>query len=235
MNNQDFLETIKRAFIRFLETSSRSNEKLKILHGTIAADLATRLGENYIVKSLGFEKEKEGNITGRYIDKNVDISIFDRNNKPLAAIGVKFVMQNYAQNSNNYFENMLGETANIQCQRIPYFQIFIIPDTLPYYDNKRIIQKWENFNDHHAKKYLKLSEDNSEIWLHTPAKTLFYIVNLPHNQAIQNQEQYQQYYLHTDFAIQISHQLDHIQFDNGLILNDYDSFMNKVTHRILSL
>lgn len=235
MNNAQFLKIIKHAFIRFLETNSRSNEKLKILHGAIAADLATRLGKDYIVKSLGFDTDKEGNIAGRYIDKNVDISVFDRENRPLAAIAVKFVMQNYAQNSNNYFENMLGETANIQCQRIPYFQIFIIPDTLPYYDNKRVIKKWEKLSDHHAQKYLKLSEDNAEIWLHSPAKTLFYLVHLPDNAAIQNEAQYREHYLHTDFEVQTSHQLDHLPFDHGLILNDYATFIDKVVHRILSL
>lgn len=235
MNNQGFLETIKSSFIRFLNTSSRSNEKLKILHGAIAEDLSIRLGENYVVKSLGFKNGKEGNIAGRYIDKNIDISVFDRHNKPLAAIGVKFVMQNYAQNSNNYFENMLGETANIQCQRIPYFQIFIIPDTLPYYYKEGGVKKWERFNDHYVKKYLKLSEDNSDIWLHTPEKTLFYIVNFPSDQTILNKEKYRQYYLHSDFEIQVSNQLDHIRFNNGLILNDYERFVYKVVHRILSL
>lgn len=55
-----------------------------------------------------------------------------KNRKVAAGIGVKFVMQNYFQNSNNYFENILGETAHIRSKRIPYFQIFIIPDILPH-------------------------------------------------------------------------------------------------------
>jgi hypothetical protein len=46
-------------------------------------------------------------------------------------------MQNYSQNSNNYFENMLGETANIRSSNIPYFQIFIIPDEIPYYKKEK--------------------------------------------------------------------------------------------------
>ena len=63
-------------------------------------------------------------------DKKVDITI-TKQNKPIAGFAIKFVMQNYSQNSNNYFENMLGETANIRSNRIPYFQIFIILDNLP--------------------------------------------------------------------------------------------------------
>ena len=124
MNNTQFLECITKSFLKFLDTGSRSNEKLKILHGAIAKDLSIRLGDNYQIKSLGFSDNKEGKIKGRYIDKDVDITIY-KDSEPIAGIGVKFVMQNYAQNSNNYFENMLGETANIRSNRIPYFQIFI--------------------------------------------------------------------------------------------------------------
>ena len=86
---------------------------------------------------------------GRYVDKKVDITISKKDatmhkDIPVAGIAVKFVMQNYSQNSNNYFENMLGETANIRANKCPYFQIFIILDRLPYYkkETKRIT-KWE--------------------------------------------------------------------------------------------
>ena len=77
-------------------------------------------------------------------------------------------MNNYSQNSNNYFENMLGETANICCANIPYFQIFIIPEKLPYYNKQGLIQKWEEFTIHNATKYLTLSEDNIQTSIHTP-------------------------------------------------------------------
>ena len=118
MDNQEFL-VVGNSFKKFLETGSRSNEKLKILHGAIAKDLKSRLGNRYLIQSLGIGNGKE----------------------IIAGIGVKFVMQNYSQNSNNYFENMLGETANIRCANILYFQIFIIPDKLPYYKNDGTFQK----------------------------------------------------------------------------------------------
>ena len=122
MDNQEFLTVVGNSFKKFLETGSRSNEKLKILHGAIAEDLKERLGNGYYVQSLGVGNGKELKLYGRYIDKAVDITIL-KNCNPIAGIGVKFVMQNYSQNSNNYFENMLGETANIRCANIPYFQI----------------------------------------------------------------------------------------------------------------
>ena len=130
MNNQEFLEVIRRSFEIFVECgTSRSTAKLKPLHGAIARDLAVKLGPEYEVWSQGYGKGKEATVEGRYVDKDVDITI-KKGDETLAGIGVKFVMQNYSQNSNNYFENMLGETANIRCNNVPYFQIFIILDKL---------------------------------------------------------------------------------------------------------
>ena len=98
MDNQEFLNVVGNSFKKFLETGSRSNEKLKILHGAIANDLKKRLGGSYSIQSLGIGNGKEMKIEGRYIDKAVDITILKKT-KPIAGIGVKFVMQNYSQNS----------------------------------------------------------------------------------------------------------------------------------------
>ena len=91
-----------------------------------------RLGNKYVVKSLGFQDGREAKILGRYMNKNVDITI-KKDGKAVAGIAIKFVMSNYSQNSNNYFENMLGETANIRANKIPYFQIFCYTRGSPYY------------------------------------------------------------------------------------------------------
>jgi len=133
LTNAEFLKVISNSFCRFLRVkTSRSPEKLKPLHGAIAADLSRRLGEGYHICSQGFGLGKEFTVRGRYVPKRVDITIF-KQDKVAAGVAVKFVMQNYSQNSNNYFENMLGETANIRAAGYPYFQIFIIQDQLPYY------------------------------------------------------------------------------------------------------
>ncbi len=115
-----FLNALSASFVKFLETGSRSTEKLKILHGQIAKDLHRKLGDGGLVLSQGFGTGKEGKLDGRYVEKAVDITLADGAGRPLGGIGVKFVMQNYSQNSNNYFENMLGETANIQCANVPF-------------------------------------------------------------------------------------------------------------------
>lgn len=92
MDNHEFLRVISNSFKTFLSTGSRSNEKLKVLHGAIASDLESRLGgsSGYEVLSLGIGEGRECNIEGRYIDKKVDITIL-RKGIVTAGIGVKFV------------------------------------------------------------------------------------------------------------------------------------------------
>ena len=68
-------------------------------------------------------------MSGRYMEKRVDIVVL-KDEKDIAGIGVKFVMSNYSQNSNNYFENMLGETANIRAGKKKYFQVLLLPERL---------------------------------------------------------------------------------------------------------
>lgn len=102
---------------------------------------------------------------------------------------------------------MLGETANIRCAKIPYFQIFVVPDRIPYFDKEGSISKWEMITEHNLKKYIKLSNDNIETFLHTPNKTLVYIVHIQDIQTanrIFDKHSYEDYYLHNDFVITAS-------------------------------
>jgi hypothetical protein len=204
------------------------------LHGAIAKDLHDKLGDAYDVYSQGYLHDKEVRIKGRYIDKWVDITI-TKDETVIAGIGVKFVMQNYSQNSNNYFENMLGETANIRARNCPYFQVFIILDVLPYYkkDTNKTIQKWESFTKHNVSKYIILSKDNVEVFYHTPNKTLIYVIHIPDNSKLSKQEEYMDYYRDLDFSVLVSEDsFDGMQ--SAVILNDYESFIDKVYHTILS-
>jgi hypothetical protein len=232
MDNHEFLAVVGDSFKKFLETGSRSNEKLKILHGAIAKDLKKRLGNEYWVQSLGVGDGKEMKIDGRYIDKAVDITILKKD-KPIAGIGVKFVMQNYSQNSNNYFENMLGETANIRCANIPYFQIFIIPDKLPYYKNDGTFQKWEEFSSHNSAKYLTLSKDDIQTSIHTPTKTLLFVIHLPEiKKDVKDKKEYVTYYSNVDDMCVRESQFQYGNFSSAVIYNDYDDFASKVVHYI---
>ncbi len=231
------LPTIEQSFHKYLNTHPRSNEKLKILHAKISSDLKQLLGNEYVVNSLGFGTGKEQKINGRYIDKTVDITISKKDenaDRIVAGIAVKFVMCNYSQNSNNYFENMLGETANIRCSNIPYFQIFIIPEEIPYYNKNNIIKKAEHFTAHNVEKYIKLSEDNPCTFLHTPDKTLIMVVSLPKLDIYQvsDKTKYKESYKNAKMVIS-----DKVKenFSDSVILNDYETFMNKISYRIKAI
>ncbi len=233
MNNQGFIKVISNSFEEFLKSgTSRSTMKLKPLHGAIAKDIAERLGSDYSVFSMGYENVKEQLIQGRYIDKRVDITIKQKE-KSVCGIAVKFIMQNYSQNSNNYFENMLGETANIRANKCPYFQVFIILDKLPYYNRSKEITKWETFSEHNIEKYLTLSKDNIETFYHTPNKTLIYVVHIPDNGELRTQDDYIAYYKNNLQMTLSSAQYD--KFDDAVILNDYEAFIDKVYHTIKAL
>lgn len=240
LTNQIFLEKIIDSFKSFISAgTSRSTAKLKPLHGAIAQDIATRLGTNYIVKSQGYGDNREASIKGRYIDKMVDITIKDKHTqKDVAGIAVKFVMQNYSQNSNNYFESMLGETANIRAANCPYFQIFIILDKLPYYKNSGELSKWENFSDHNITKYCRLSFDNVDYFYHTPNKTLIYVVHtMPeiNEYQVSTKNDYLEYYRNNIPTMRLSgHQYPSIAPDGAVILNDYEMFISKVYHTIMA-
>ena len=230
MNNEEFLSLIGDSFKKYLYTGSRSNEKLKILHGGIAKDLQNRLGNDYQICSLGIGNGKEVKLNGRYTEKVVDITI-KKAGKSVAGIGVKFIMQNYSQNSNNYFENMLGETANI-----PYFQIFIIPDTLPYFEDGGTIKKWEKFSHHNSEKYMVLSKDDFESLRHTPVKTLLFVVHLPEIEVeINKKVDYLNYYRKMDTICISKSNNDYGKFSNAVIYNDYEEFAKKLVYYILSL
>lgn len=210
------------------------------MHGAISRDLVAKLsaandtGGVYSIASLGFAAGKEKVINGRYVNKTVDITI-SKSNIPIAGIAVKYVMSNYMQNSNNYFENMLGETANIRCNQTPYFQIFVIPDKIPYFDSSGKIKKWEQINAHNLKKYIALSEDNIDNYLHTPNKTLMVIVNISGDEPPQYSDKsgYKRYYETVPFSLTLSKNT--FEFGNTVVYNDYEDFMRKVVHVILSL
>lgn len=237
MNNQDFLKVVSKAFEAYLTTGSRSNAKLKLLHGAIALDLSTKLGSQYYLQSLGHSIGKEGTIKGRYIDKVVDITI-SKDSKQLAGVAIKYVMNNYSQNSNNYFENLLGETANIRTAGKAYFQILVLPERLPYFNNDKKITKWETITGHNLHKYIVLSTDNVFEFMHTPQKTLIYLINLPEcPSSIKNKDNYLSYYsdLCAHNLLEITNSTSKFEFSDNVIFNDYETYMDKVTHYIKSL
>lgn len=156
--NSLFLQRIKKSY-EIYTNAPRSNEKLKPIHSFIAEVLQDELGEDYVIKSEGFRESKEQKVSGLYYDKDVDISVL-KNNEVLGSIAVKFICSNYSQNSNNYFENMLGETANLRRNDNFYAQLIILPEYVPYFKQGKVLDKIEYIKDHNLNKYLNLNQDS---------------------------------------------------------------------------
>ena len=238
MNNLQFHEMLKESFLRYLEVGSRSSKKLLNLHGAISWDLCARLNSdgqsNYQVESLGFGSGSEVQVKGRYGYKKIDITV-TRNGNPIAGIAVKYVMSNYSQNSNNYFENMLGETANIRCVDIPYFQIFALPDKIPYFRKDGSIKKWETITANNLEKYIELSKEDFSVNMHVPNKMLVAVVSFASNEGggflqPQTKSDYINYYQSEEFSV-VPSELK-FAFGDAVIYNDYERFMGEVARAI---
>lgn len=231
LSNSQFLDVIKDSFKTYLSVgTSRSTAKLKSLHGKIARDLQEAFGPEYTIQSQGYGMDKEGCLDGRYYPKNVDITISLRG-KPVAGYAVKFVMRNYSQNSNNYFENMLGETANLRANAIPYFQIFIIFDKVPYYKAGGTFQKWDVITQHNLDKYVKISADNPDTFFHTPDKTLVVLLSLKEQpgKTFINDSDYAAHYLsriNENGLISYSNKINDV-FGDSVILNNYEDYIKR--------
>jgi len=245
--NNKFLLIIRESLEKFLLTNSRSNKKLKPLHGNIKKNLFELIKKENIdishieLISLDSQNSSEDVIEGRYYKKAVDISV-RKDDNPIGAIAVKFVMNNYMQNANNYFENMLGETANIRTANIPYFQLLILFDKMPYFESKGKLSKWEEISETtHLKKYIKLSEDNVLEYSHTPILTLLSIVSLPkeitEDSKITNKETFNNRLLemlnHNTLKLSYSTKFSPNLFKDNVILNDYENFLKTIIHYLL--
>jgi hypothetical protein len=144
-------------------------------------------------------------------------------------------MQNYAQNSPNYFENMLGQTANMQANNIPCFQILVVFEQSPYFGDDGRIKKIETLSKHNLEKYIVLSRDNEDTFFHSPNKTLVIILKNPKIDSLiigKTKQQYFNYINNTPIILNYSNQL--FNFGDLVIYNNYEKFIKKVVHKIKS-
>jgi hypothetical protein len=159
----EFIKAVGAAFKAYKDFGARSTEKLKPLHKYIANILAAIWGGNYRIHFLG-DENKELTVDGKYYPKDIDVAV-TKSETPVFCLGIKFVTSNYKQNANNYFENMMGETANIQAMgNLPYAQLLILRHETPYYSKNETEtpRKIEIINDKDIAKYVKLIFDNRQ-------------------------------------------------------------------------
>lgn len=159
-----FLSAIKDSFIAYNKKGgARSTKKLIPIHKFLSGMILGKLGKNFIIKSLGIGDGKEAKFDGKYYLKDLDIAIF-KSDKVAATISFKFVTSNYKQNANNYFENLMGETANIRRRNIGFAHLLVLRGHTPYFSkNKGNLRgkeiKTEIIKEKDLLKYIKLFKD----------------------------------------------------------------------------
>jgi hypothetical protein len=143
MNNA-FQNALQHSVLTYFRLGERSSEKLKPLHYFIGQCVQALLGpydaksNPYTVVSyaLGIDsaRSREEKVDGYLNCKDVDVTVLYEG-IPVGAISVKFVMSNYRQNKNNYFESMLGECVNLKLNRpyMKFWHVFVTFDELPYF------------------------------------------------------------------------------------------------------
>ncbi len=168
---EKFRKSLEEGYKKYLSVHPRSNEKILPMHKCLSEILSEKLGgekKGFTIKSLGVGDGKEYNFKGKYYSKNIDIAVLYKG-KPVSGLGFKFITSNYKQNSNNYFESMLGETANLRRADFLYGQILVFKHKMPYYSSdKKTFTKIEHINDNNIAKYLKLFNDNAHALYHKP-------------------------------------------------------------------
>ncbi len=112
---------------------------------------------------MGIGDGKESKFDGKYYPKKLDIAVF-KDDKTIATISFKFITSNYKQNANNYFEQLMGETANIRRRGIAFAHFVVFRGGTPYFSkNKNNLRgkemKKEIIKEKDLQKYIKLFKD----------------------------------------------------------------------------
>lgn len=161
----------------------RSPDKLRILHDAIKAEMSKHLemgngGTKYVIHSMGPSPKnghgvaEEKTLEGAYNPKKVDIYI-ESDSREFGVVSVKFVLSNYSQNSYNYFEQSIGETANLKSAGIMVGLFFCLTNPIPYKNRGGEITRHEHVGDKHVDKYRKLLADGPKT--HVPDAVCFVV------------------------------------------------------------
>lgn len=158
----ELCEVISKSFENYKIYGPRSTKKLEPIHDFFSKQLRRIWGYDYLVYSMD---NKEYKVQGKYYPKDVDIAVYSRSKGRIVfCLGIKFITSNYKQNANNYFENMMGETANIQANDIPYSHVILFRRETPYYvrSNNSEPSKIETISERDLLKYSKLILDKPQ-------------------------------------------------------------------------
>ena len=176
---QRFLTAMQRSYQMVQEHGPRSTQKTRVLHGWVQDELRRELRDNYTFTGQSPTSAHEANVGGMYYGKDVDVLI-SRDEHELGVISIKFVISNYRQNSINYFEQQIGETANLRRRNIVYGNLFCVTNPIPYKNRAGQITRRERIQEHDIQRYANLRADH--VSLHSPQEMAIGIVELDTDQ-----------------------------------------------------
>ena len=174
--NDRFVKAVREAYRRTMTDGARSTSRIKVLHGWVQNEIRSLLGPDYEIRGLSDDPDSgEERVAGWYYPKNVDVSV-KRDGAVLGVVSCKFINSNYKQNANNYFENQMGETANLRRNDIVFGNIFCVSEPIPYRSRKGDVNKIEHIRGSDIEKYSKLEYDHTH--LHAPDIQALVVVQL---------------------------------------------------------
>ncbi len=176
---QRFLAAMQQSYAMVQEHGTRSNRKTRVLHGWVQHELGLELGDDHTFTGQSPTSTHEANVGGMYYGKDVDVLIA-RDGQELGVVSIKFVISNYWQNSINYFEQQIGETANLRRRNIVYGNLFCVTNPIPYKNRAGDITKRETIRDHDIQRYARLRADHEHI--HAPDEMAIGVVTLDTDQ-----------------------------------------------------
>ena len=138
---------------------ARSPRKLLAPHRWIAQTVQARLGDGFRVNAYGVGDGKEKTVPGKYYDKTVDVAVEKLDGTVVAVASFKFVTSNYKQNSVNYFEHLLGETANLRRAGVGFAHLLVLRKGMPYLKKSGGSRHREKITERNTAKYINLFRD----------------------------------------------------------------------------
>jgi len=160
--NDLLLKAVGVSYNVYLSHGARSSAKLSSLHGFFHDAVEAEVSRRLVGHKVSVRSDRNGELTvkGALYPKRVDVAV-EVDGGVVGAISLKFVVTNYKQNANNYFEHLLGETANLRSAQIEYGSFTILPMRPEYLSkaagNKRgAVVKKEQLSRENVLKYINL-------------------------------------------------------------------------------
>jgi hypothetical protein len=167
----DLIQSIQQSYDFIIENNnSTSPKRLNSLQSFVGNIIRENLREDVVVSFPNLQ-----NVEGAYYRKKVPIVVSLEGDIKLC-IGSKSILNGYGANIINHFQNLLGETANIQANGIMYANILFIPTRIPKNNSGGGIIEYERITEADLQKFVKLF--SLQDFTHTPFATACIIIDI---------------------------------------------------------